>query len=232
MHDAMVVDGYSRSKSKSPRRSRPEREDAIPPSPAVNSSNHAVSPSYNRSKSSSRRPHTSAGPRDKPVNFAGGAYGRPRGQEGEMFGQTSLSGGSLNAGNGSADPSTKRRSEFVVSRTQRPDSSHKRLAGGGGFLSGNGSGKVSSNSFWSTVHSNGVAPRMKGAPSGSSTSTTASSSSVSSSSHGDSEASDHMREWEEELAKIEVKSRRSSDLLGFSGKRKRTAGTPRVIVPS
>jgi len=33
--------------------------------------------------------------------------------------------------------------------------------------------------------------------------------------------SDSMREWEQELAKIEMKSRRSSDLLGFFGKKKR-----------
>ncbi|PPQ77592.1 hypothetical protein CVT25_011384 [Psilocybe cyanescens] len=230
LQDAMVVDGYSRSKSKSPRRTRPERDDAIPPSPAPTITTNAASPPYNRSKSSNRRPHTSAGPRDKPVNFAGGAYGRPRGPEGETFGQPSM-GSSSGAGPGSGptSTSTKRRSEVVVMRTQRPDSKR----GVGGFLSGNGSGKLSSTSFWSTVHSNGVAPRVKVAPSGSSTSTTASSSSVSSSSHGgDSETSEHMREWEEELAKIEVKSRRSSDLLGFSGKRKRSAGAPRVIVPS
>ena len=38
----------------------------------------------------------------------------------------------------------------------------------------------------------------------------------------------HMREWEEELARIEMRSRRSSDLLGFSGKRKRSTGAPKV----
>ncbi|KDR81810.1 hypothetical protein GALMADRAFT_152624 [Galerina marginata CBS 339.88] len=226
MQDAMVIDGNLRSKSKSPRRSRPEREDAIPPSPGVNNA------SYGRSKSSSRRPHTSAGPRDKPVNFAGGAYGRPRGQEGEALGQTSSSTGTV-VGGGSIPAAAKRRSELVVLRTTRPDSSHSvSKQTRGGLLSGNGPGKASSNSFWSTVHSNGVAPRMKGAPSGSSTSTTGSSSSVSSSSHGnESDPSDHMREWEEELARIEVRSRRSSDLLGFSGKRKRSAGAPRVVVP-
>ncbi|KAH9484049.1 hypothetical protein JR316_0003528 [Psilocybe cubensis] len=231
LQDAMVSDGYSRSKSKSPRRSRPERDDsAIPPSPAPNSSlTTTATPYNNRTKSSNRRPHTSAGPRDKPVNFAGGAYGRPpRGQEGEAtFGQASLGNGvGTGSGSGLGSTSTKRRSDVVVMRTtQRPDSKR-------GFLSGNGNGKLSSTSFWSTVHSNGVAPRVKAAPSGSSTSTTASSSSVSSSSHGgDSETSEHMREWEEELAKIEVKSRRSSDLLGFSGKRKRP-GVARVIVPN
>jgi hypothetical protein len=38
-----------------------------------------------------------------------------------------------------------------------------------------------------------------------------------------------MKEWEEELARIEMRSRHSSDLLGFSGKRKRSTGVPRVM---
>ena len=47
----------------------------------------------------------------------------------------------------------------------------------------------------------------------------------------------HMREWEEELARIEVRSRRSSDLLGFAGKVRRvlagaTAARGAVPVPT
>ncbi|KAF8162919.1 hypothetical protein B0H34DRAFT_300025 [Crassisporium funariophilum] len=300
---AALLESTSRSKSKSPRRSRqPERDSAIippSPSPGVNVPNSNSSPptnsdpAYRRSKSSSRRPHTSAGPRDKPVNFAGGAYGhggRPRGQqEGEASasasagrhvvsvgggGEASASGSGLGNGNGNghSSTSTKRRSELVVMRTtqqqqmQRPDSSKSQeeevaaplaKAARMGFMGG----RVSSSSFWSTTHSNGVgngavvAPgmgRMKGKVSGSSASTSGtaseSSASVSSSSHGHGhggggsgvsggregggtgagergeereEREDHMREWEEELRRIEVKSRRSSELVGFFGKRKR-----------
>ncbi|KAF9566266.1 hypothetical protein CPC08DRAFT_657891 [Agrocybe pediades] len=239
LHDTMLGESSSRSKSKSPRRSRPERErgDAIPPSPGLSSITNAVaSSSHSRSKASSRRPHTSAGPRDRPVNFAGGAYGRSREQEGEM--STPVVGSVGASSSASMNGATgKRRSEVVVMRSSsRPDSSHssiKRSGGGLGFLSGNGAGRVSSSSFWSTVHSNGSAPRIKGAPSASSTSTTASSSSVSSSSHGaESDVSEHMREWEEELARIEVRSRRSSDMLGFSGKRKRPPTHPMVVLPT
>lgn len=215
MQDAIVVNHTSRSKSKSPRRSRPEREDAIPPSPGVPSS-------YHRSKSSSRRPHTSAGPRDKPVNFAGGAY-KQRGQDGEASGHAN---GNEDNGEGSSNSTpaaAKRRSDGVIMRTTRPD----RVWGGATGLIG---GSKNGMSFWSAVHSNGASPPLRGIPSGSSTSTTASSSSVSSSSHGgESDKSDHMKEWEEELAKIEMRSRHSSDLLGFSGKRKRSMGVPRVM---
>ncbi|KAF8968358.1 hypothetical protein BDZ97DRAFT_1916196 [Flammula alnicola] len=259
MQDAMLVDGRTRSKSKSPRRSRPERDAdavAIPPSPGVTNitnlaSTSAQSPSsYSRSKSStSRRPHTSAGPRDRPVNFAGGAYGRPRGAEGEAS-QTTSVGGSIGASSGGggvgvgSNGNGKRRSELVVMRTGRPDTSHsvsssskqrERNVGGAGSGASLVSGVKNSTSFWSTVHSNGVVPppsRVKTLPSGSSTSTSDSVSSTSSSHGGDSEMSDHMREWEEELARIEVKSRRSSDLVGFSGKRKRSAGAPRVMIPA
>lgn len=66
-----------------------------------------------------------------------------------------------------------------------------------------------------------VVPRISPAASGSSTSTTASTSSVSSSAESQ---SDEVREWEEELARIEVQSRRLSDMLGFACKRKRVAG--------
>ena len=44
------------------------------------------------------------------------------------------------------------------------------------------------------------------------------------------ERAEKMREWEEELAKIEMLSRRSSDLLGFAGMRKRSIGVPQQQV--
>jgi hypothetical protein len=217
IQDAMIVNHTSRSKSKSPRRSRPEREDAIPPSPGVPSS-------YHRSKSSSRRPHTSAGPRDKPVNFAGGAYEHPRAHDGEASGRANSSEGNGEGSSNATPAATKRRSDGAILRTTRPD----RVWGSANGLIG---GSKNSMSLWSTVHSNGVSPpRVKDVPSGSSTSTTASSSSLSSSSYGgaESDLSDHVKEWEEELARIEIRSRHSSDLLGFSGRRKRPTGVPRV----
>ncbi|KAF8212418.1 hypothetical protein K438DRAFT_1958157 [Mycena galopus ATCC 62051] len=59
-----------------------------------------------------------------------------------------------------------------------------------------------------------------GSASSTSLSTTTSSSSV------DSSPSDEVREWEEELARIEMRSRRSSDLVGFANKKRRPGGTP------
>ncbi|KAJ7273539.1 hypothetical protein B0H12DRAFT_1089906 [Mycena haematopus] len=59
-----------------------------------------------------------------------------------------------------------------------------------------------------------------GSASSTSLSTTTSSSSV------DSNPSDEVREWEEELARIEMRSRRSSDLVGFANKRRRPGETP------
>ncbi|KAF7363291.1 hypothetical protein MSAN_00984300 [Mycena sanguinolenta] len=46
-------------------------------------------------------------------------------------------------------------------------------------------------------------------------------STTTSSSSPDSNPSDEMREWEQELARIEMRSRRSSDLVGFANKRRR-----------
>jgi len=289
MQDAMVAEGSTkRSKSKSPRRSRadkPELDGKMPPSPGVamlaNVSNttgsgasgsklppSSFAPGRSSKSSSSRRPHTSAGPRDKPINFAGGAYGRggtPHGQEGEAS-ATAASGQSGHGSNGGSNTAAQKRHSEMLMRTTRPDSrgnpfhafsspviglssrekksSSKFAAGLGLGSGGNSSSKLSSSSFWSTVHSNGLggnssssssrSPRIQGAPSNSSTSTTASSSSISTNGSVDissSEPSDHLREWEEELARIEIRSRKSSDLLGFSGKRKRSVGQPKVVVP-
>ncbi|TFK42948.1 hypothetical protein BDQ12DRAFT_677063 [Crucibulum laeve] len=200
-----LLESSGRSKSKSPRRSRIGRDDNVPPSPA---------PYPTKNKSSTRRPHTSAGPRDKPSGF-GTSYGRSREPEREA-GTSSL---------GDREPASyrKRRIEGSSTRT-RPDTSQSEAK--------HTNGKPSLTFFSSSSSSAYSSPRMGNAPSGSSTSTTASSSSISSSSQGgESESDQHMREWEEELARIEMRSRRSSDLLGFAGKRKRSAGAPRVVQP-
>lgn len=72
--------------------------------------------------------------------------------------------------------------------------------------------------------SNGTSTSTSG--SGSVTRSTSSSVSSTGSLGADVEREEKMREWEEELAKIEMRSRRSSDMLGFAGKRKRS-GAPR-----
>lgn len=230
-HD-QVVDKTLRSKSKSPRRLRPhrDRDDPTPPiqTPPLPSTSAGFQLPKPKSKSSSRRPHTSAGPRDKPFNLGVGAFGRPRGQEpdsssGHMgsspHGGSSRSSSIISHHERANDPYCERRVESNVRRPESGPSEVKQTRSAGMLTS----------AFWSTA-----APRLSSTPSGGSASTTASSSSLSSSSvGGDSDLSDHMREWEEELARIEIKSRWSSDLLGFFGKRKRSAASvPKVVVPS
>jgi hypothetical protein len=228
----LSLDKSGRSKSKSPRRTR-YRELDVPPSPALNkgyksgsASTGSVVGSANGVGSSSgigsskaappRRPHTSAGPRDKAYDFAGArlesAYNRERDaramtQDGDVHRQRRADG----------------RGE--VGSSSRPSTSQ------GETKRRSGAGKAY-NFF-------GAAPRLGTALSGSSTTSTSASgsgsitastsrsTSSSMSSHGADEE-DRMREWEEELAKIEMRSRRSSDMAGFAGKRKRSAGASRV----
>jgi hypothetical protein len=224
------VDKTLRSKSKSPRRLRPhrDRDDPTPPTQTPPLPSTSAGFQLPKPKSSSRRPHTSAGPRDKSFNLGVGTFGRSRGQEldspsGHM--DSSPNGGSssgISRHEGANDLYCERR---VGSNERRPESSPsevKQTRSAGMLTSG----------FWSATPS--LAPRLSSTPSGSSMSTTASSSSLSSSSvGGDSDLSDHMREWEEELARIEIKSRWSTDMLGFFGKRKRSAANvPKVVVPS
>lgn len=196
-----------RSKSKSPRR-KPVCPEDLPPTPLP----YHRSAGSSKSRATSRRPHTSAGPRDTsstsgPRLEPGSLGRRPRDDFGEAEPREE------------AYPKRKssRLDELIGGRT-RPNSSQSEAKRGGKSY------------FFSSS-----APKIGSMPSGSSTSTTTSSSSISSSSHGESE-SDDMREWEAELAKIESKSRRSSDLLGFAKflrKRKSTTGvtTPRVVLP-
>ncbi|GLB35364.1 hypothetical protein LshimejAT787_0209290 [Lyophyllum shimeji] len=228
-----------RSKSKSPRRTRRDPDhDAPPPPPSPykaassgkfgpNSSTGSVSATTTKGKSSGggggkvatpRRPHTSAGPRDSS-------------KKGFEFAQAGMVAGGFgerpeDMREGSAEMFRRRKAEARNSgssgSTTRPESSQgsssKRRSGVVGSLFGS-------------------APRISTALSGSShgTSTSASgsgsatqSATSSMSSHGaDVETEEKMREWEEELAKIEQRSRRSSDMLGFF-RRKRSAGAPRA----
>ncbi|KAG5647127.1 hypothetical protein DXG03_001082 [Asterophora parasitica] len=208
-----------RSKSKSPRRARRDPDLDLPPPPAPykaggklsSSSTGSVKGTATGQGSSSgggkvptlRRPHTSAGPRDKKsLDFAAAqARMEVRAGEEEVFrnrnGESSTS---------SSRPATSPRTG-------------KRRSG------------VVSSLF-------GAAPRISTALSGSSNGTSASgsrsgsvtrstSSSVSSQGDGDIGPEEKMREWEEELAKIEMLSRKSSAMLGFFGKRKRSVKAPR-----
>jgi len=195
----------STPKTKSQRRSRAEGSPQTKSYPSTGSSEPEAPKSSKvptlpikfmspRPKSAPRRPHTSAGPRDKaPYQSLGTGYNRPQ------------------AAHSSGDEASHKRRPDKNART-RPGTGMSQPEGKKGF-------------FFTSV-----APRLGTEPSGSSTSTTASSSSISSCSQAE-EESDQMREWEEELARIEMRSRRSSDLLGFSGKRKRSLGVPKVILP-
>ncbi|KAJ7582822.1 hypothetical protein C8J56DRAFT_955818 [Mycena floridula] len=185
-------DHNSRSKSKSPRRTKKDRERPPVPSPASASrADHAHKPSSastqnypGSSKTTSpRRPHTSAGPRDKVHSFTA-----PRRDERNLR---------------AAPPEP---TEPAGDEDGRSGAMFKRWKS---------AGPPSEKAF--------LAPsRMSTAASGSSTSSTSISASMSTSSvSSSSQESDDVKEWEKELAKIEVRSRRSSDMLGFLSKRKR-----------
>ncbi|RDB24068.1 hypothetical protein Hypma_008762 [Hypsizygus marmoreus] len=228
-------DKTGRSKSKSPRRSRRDRELDIPPSPAPfrgpgnfggSSSTGSVTGSANGRGSSGggkvvapRRPHTSAGPRDNKA-FTSSGYGLERPVP-------SLDG---------EDAFRRRRADVRNSggsdTTVRPESSHsgtsKRRSGMVGNFFSSGPPRISTAASRSSTSTTSAS----GSGSGSvSRSTTASSVS----SHGgdgrDVGGEEKMREWEEELAKIEMLSRQSSDMVGFAGRRKRSAGAPRIVEP-
>jgi len=196
LHSA-TVRNTTRSKSKSPRRSRPNPEEPLPLPPVTIGPN-----SYGKPRT--RRPHTSAGPRDKPMNFAGGTYGHSRVQEGGELPTTNISGEEIGPSSGH---SSKRRSELVIpSMTLRPGS--RETAAKQPRLDG------WKPHFWPTNRINySISPKLKNANSASTTPGSSSST----------EEDSVLREWQEELEKIEKKSRKSSDLLGFF-KRKRSEG--------
>lgn len=266
-------DSALRSKSKSPRRLKPIERGDIPPSPAPyrgegastssSTQQHASTSSSGRMKAP-RRPHTSAGPRDK-----------------SSFGQAS------------GDPHKKRRSEAgwgamglpIAMGVNEQAAQHATMKNGEMSKKNrsSSSGKLSSSSFWavqapplknhSSSSSSGGKNRSGGAfGTSSGTSTTASTSSVSSCrsgrrGKGDSSCDEDdeqragltssrsgkldsrglhrpppssfnpavvsqaegghghsasVREWEEELMRIEEKSRQESDAAGFARMRKRS----------
>lgn len=202
LYESASVQSTARSKSKSPRRSRPHPSEALPPLP-VNGASSSSAP-YIKSKTRSRRPHTSAGPCDKPVNFAGGVYGRPRVQEGGKSSPTNISGEDVAPSSkhlGTGPSSSKRHSELVPPlESPRPESreSAAKQPRTDGWKP----------NFWPTTFA-----------------------SISSSSpEEDVGRTGSMQEWEQQLVKIELKSRKSSDFLGFF-KRKRSEGPSRVAVP-
>jgi hypothetical protein len=142
------------------------------------------------------------------MNFAGGTYGHSRVQEGGESSTTNISGEDIGPSSGH---SSKRRSELVIPSTTLRSDSRETAAK---------QQRIDNwkPHFWPTNRVNGsVSPRLKNE---SSASTTASSSSTSNSTSPEEDA---RRGWQEELEKIEKKSRKSSDLLGFF-KRKRSEG--------
>ncbi|KAK7015011.1 hypothetical protein R3P38DRAFT_3362109 [Favolaschia claudopus] len=191
-----VYPDNARSKSKSPRRSsrRPEEDNTnMPPLPASASRaehSHRVSSSTSpRSSASSskppRRPHTSAGPRDK--TRTGSSASTSEGQTKDIV----------------------RKDPFRRRRESRPGT-------------GMSADSVIASSQYTKGYSHTPPLTVATTPidSGASASSASLSASTSSSPEG-SNPSDEMREWEEELARIEMRSRRSSDLVGFANKRRK-----------
>ncbi|KAG6844731.1 hypothetical protein H0H87_004351 [Tephrocybe sp. NHM501043] len=212
-----------RSKSKSPRRSKRDLDLDLPPPPSPflppgkqTSSTGSIKASANGASSSNggrvptpRRPHTSAGPRDNKAFES--AHARMAYRSGESSKE-------------SEDLFRRRREEpprlGLVKVPSRPETSQgvpsKRRSGMGSLFSS--APKI-------TTALSGSSNGTSGSGSGSSMSRSASSSV---SSHElDADPTEKMREWEEELAKIEMRSRKSTDMLSFFG-RKRSAGPPKV----
>lgn len=182
-----------RSKSKSPRWARADREDLPPsPLPSADATNTTHMSTSRGSKTRfTRRPHTSAGPRDNPLG------NDSTGLEASPFSRRACD----------IDPEVEPHGMvYKKRRSFRPDE----VTGGRHVRTDNHAlePKRSNKSYFFS------SPKMGSTPSGSSTSTTASSSSISSHTGLESE-SDRAREWETQLTK-EMKSRRSSDLLGFA----------------
>ncbi|KAJ6547385.1 hypothetical protein B0H19DRAFT_1266325 [Mycena capillaripes] len=184
-----------RSKSKSPRRSRRPNDDAPPLPASASRADHSHRFSSSSSHYSSappqkppRRPHTSAGPRDKSRTGGGSApeAGTKETEPGDLF---------------------RRR------RGTRPDTS--------------ANAEKAARHSAAKSYFNGHAPlTVTTAAAGSGGSASSTSLSLSTSSSSMDSNPDEVREWEEELARIEMRSRRSSDLVGFANKRRRPSETP------
>lgn len=199
----MEKSGPSRSKSKSPRRGRHEMDSGLPPLPAPYDGACSTKHGSSSNNARLRRPHTSAGPRDnRSFDFAG-AQERMAYRHGD------------GSKDGEAENSFRRRREdtsapVLKKMPSRPETSQglslKRRSG------------IGMGSLFSS------APKTSAALNESSNESRSASRVSSSAQAG---PAVKMREWEEELAKIEMRSRKSSDLLwGFV--RKRSTGAPKA----
>ncbi|THU99341.1 hypothetical protein K435DRAFT_837698 [Dendrothele bispora CBS 962.96] len=212
-HESLVE---TRSKSKSPRRSRRDRENTTPEPPLPASAaqlDHPNSPSSpspshysnipSKGKSVSRRPHTSAGPRDKSsLSFLSSSRNAPYVRTHDL---SSSSSSHQRSSPVQVDDNTPYR------RKMRPGTASTIQ-----LTKSNAMGHVFSPVSTITSTDSGSSGRRS----------TMTSSTTSAS------AEDSVREWEEELARIETKSRRLSDLLGFGIKRKRRNNDPGGGPPS
>lgn len=161
-----------------------------------------------KGKASSRRPHTSAGPRDKPSRLTGGSSSRSDG----LYGRATHE--ALNRSDEDEDEDVPYR------RKLRPGSSSTSTAAeitkhsAVGYLYSPPATAVGY--MYSPPSTATSTPRTRAFTQ--SDATSASSGAELSTNIRDSA---NIREWEEELARIEAQSRQSSDLLGFGLKRKR-----------
>lgn len=193
----------NRSKSKSPRRTRRKRENTADPvpSPPVSGSKP---PHHHNHKSSAtapgkgipRRPHTSAGPRDSnSTNFTSPPS------------SSYVCGKKLHV-----PPPLQLSTSSSVQDCPSPSGSKKRPASSS-TISASSTHLTKSNAFGHVFSPILSVTTSSGSSSFGST-TTVSVSDLST-------KQDRVKEWEAELARIEMKSRRSSDLLGFGFKRNR-----------
>ncbi len=193
---------------------------------------------------STRRPHTSAGPRDKPINFAGKAY-VSRGAEGDATTavaspRSRQASGQGCSGNGDSaigvaiKKQPKRYSEMSMKTAiNRPEyvecyTSLKKSFLGGWKGVGVGNLEVSRSSA-SAIPSNGVSPPLetndtsrKSNPKRKVSTSSGSSGCTTETRDASSDSSSNVREWEKELARIESRSRESSKLFALARKMKKT----------
>ncbi|KAG7092285.1 hypothetical protein E1B28_008647 [Marasmius oreades] len=194
----------SDSKSKSLRHSRREAENVpeLPIPSAAECPPHPSASSFSKSMKSKtpRRPHTSAGPRDK------------------SFGVT-----------GSRVDSRYDRTFDTYHRDHDDQTPYRRKLRPGTATTPEVTRSSASGFVYSTTRVS-TGPSIRSNSTYASDSTTASKTSVSGGLSLNIRDSANIREWEEELAQIEAQSRRSSDLLGFGLRRKRpstaTSRTP------
>ncbi|KAF9480089.1 hypothetical protein BDN70DRAFT_643272 [Pholiota conissans] len=164
----------------------------------------------------------------------GRVQGRPDTSHSTSTTSSSTRGASLVSGRNSASFWSTVHSNGVQphSLTRRKDGKDKDAKGGASGGSVRGGGSTSASSTSGSVSS--ASSRSRGPRGASSAKEERWGGGDSSSSAAEADMSDHMREWEAELARIEVRSRRSSDLVGFAGKKARVAGgasSSRMAIP-